>query len=229
VTLLEAFCTLDSVVSSCPDPTTENAGTVETITSAISTATSYTVTGLSGNTGYKCFVRVTNACGTTCSTAAAQTTPCEALSPPSNLRVTGATDDQLDLTWDAVTGAASYEAFCVLKVGAGAGTQTYVVPESRRMKRCDWPSFAPHGFSPIPVVSPRTASYSDVSALAHPESCSLQVCRRPAGLEHGGRIGPHHRFRYRVGFEHSVCVLCQVGRPEQLYLGVLTGRRVHHQ
>ncbi len=429
-TLLEAFCTLDSVLSSCPDPTTENAGSVETITSDISTATSYTVTGLSGNTGYKCFVRVTNACGTTCSAAAAQTTPCEALptapsnlaaasdsstsgkldlswtgvagetyvskcvddssgvatcsdqaagdgeiagtcdsgsppqctssitgltdetpytccvvatnsegcsslpgstsnpekpcttpiapaissvvasatdsltivwgdvanavtynyfcaadggtctstpigtggqgiasspgtvtglqpdpyscfvesvnscgtmcsaasrgvicsiSAPPNLRVTGATDDQLDLTWDAVTGASSYEAFCVLKVGAGAGTQTYVVPESRRVKRCDWPSFAPHGFSPIPVVSPRTASYSDVSALAHPESCSLQVCRRPAGLEHGGRLGPHHRFRYRVGSEHSVCVLCQVGRLEQLYFDVLTGRRVHHQ
>ena len=100
-----------------------------------------TVTGLTA-AAYSCFVESVNSCGTTCSTASSGVI-CS-ISAPSNLRVTGATDDQLDLTWDAATGASTYDAFCVLKVGAGAGTQTYVILDyvrrsvhvSRRMSLC---------------------------------------------------------------------------------------------
>jgi len=79
------------------------------------------VTGLSA-ASYECFVQTINSCGSACSTG----TPgviC-ALSAPSGLEVTGASDTTLDLSWTREASAASYAAWCVAKVGSGAGTQT---------------------------------------------------------------------------------------------------------
>ena len=123
VTKLEAFCTLSTVLSSCPDPTSEATGTVSTVTTGISGATSYTVTGLSGSTAYSCFVRITNDCGTTCSSAAGLTTPCSSLpASPSGLASVSdpATSGKLDLSW---TGAAG-ETYLVKCVDDSSGIAT---------------------------------------------------------------------------------------------------------
>ena len=73
---------------------------------------------------YTCFAQSTNACGSTYSSGVGGVI-C-AITPPSTVSVTGATATSLDLSWSAVTGVATYKAFCVLRnpQGTGAATQT---------------------------------------------------------------------------------------------------------
>lgn len=123
VTQQEVFCTLTSVLDSCPDPTTQATGTVNVLTSGFSSANSYTVQGLSSNTAYNCFVRVTNACGTTCSTAATLSTQCASYpAAPSDVAMTpdASTGGKLDVTWTGVAG----ETYLVKCVDDTSGTST---------------------------------------------------------------------------------------------------------
>ena len=118
-TNLEAFC----VASGGTCSSTTVGSTLNTATN-IGTTTSYTVASLTAATPYDCFVKVTNACGTTCSTGTTQTTACSAApSAPATPTVTAGTNS-LGMSWSAVTDptATNLEAFCVASGGTCSST-----------------------------------------------------------------------------------------------------------
>ena len=98
-------------------------------------------TGLQSGTTYSFIVAgvVNNATGTAAPAVAGKTSgtppPPPPISPPAGLNVTGATNTSLTISWDAVTGAVSYDVYVDhAKAGSGvAGTsyvQTDLQPES---------------------------------------------------------------------------------------------------
>ena len=73
---------------------------------AVSSGTSHTFTGLTANTSYTLYVRAKNSGGTSPWSSISSTTP---LAAPSGLSASTTTSTSLTLSWNAVTGATSYE------------------------------------------------------------------------------------------------------------------------
>jgi hypothetical protein len=99
---------------------TAPAGAVQTPTPPVSS-----LSGVVSNLGpgsYTCFAKSTNTCGTACSSGVAGVV-CS-ITPPATVTVTGSTDASLTLSWSAVSAAAQYKAFCVLRTPQGTGTAT---------------------------------------------------------------------------------------------------------
>ena len=114
VTALDVFCVATGgTCSSAP------VGSALTTGTNIGTTTSYTVTGLTASTAYVCFVKVTNSCGTTCSTGTTQTVACSAPpSAPATPTVAAGTNS-LAVSWSAVTDpiVTALDVFCVATGG----------------------------------------------------------------------------------------------------------------
>ena len=90
-------------------------------TTVPSAATSYTFTGLAPSTEYRLYVHARNGGGSSEWKSVPATTLSTLPPPPSSLTVTDATSTSIKLSWDAVSGATSYE----VKQGA-TGTETAV-------------------------------------------------------------------------------------------------------
>ena len=91
---------------------------------AVPSGASHTFTGLTGDTQYTLYVRAKNSGGTSPWSSISATT---SLAAPSGLSVTGTTKTGLTLSWNAVTGATSYEVKRGANNGWGAsGTVTAV-------------------------------------------------------------------------------------------------------
>ena len=78
-------------------------------TTVPSAATSYTFTGLTPSTEYRLYVHARNGGGSSEWKSVPATTLSTLSPPPSSLTVTDATSSSITLSWDAVSGATSYE------------------------------------------------------------------------------------------------------------------------
>jgi len=116
-TNLEAFC----VASGGTCSSTTVGSTLNTATN-IGTTTSYTVASLTAATPYDCFVKVTNACGSTCSTGTSQTVSgCVAPAAPTNVVATPdhSTTGKMTVTWDYAA-QKTWAVRCVDNTGSAA-------------------------------------------------------------------------------------------------------------
>lgn len=96
---------------------------INTVTSGISSATTSTVSGLTGSTAYDCFVKLTNACGSSCSSAGSQTTltSCTPPAAPTGVTATAVTTStgHMNVQWTYVA-STTWTVKCVDNSGSSA-------------------------------------------------------------------------------------------------------------